>query len=109
MEIPLWDQEKQMEFLKDQLHYHSASPMDCPMEKRWQRQTSWAVWKTGNKRASKVCYKKEEADTFLKEKNLSYVEERPGSCIRCASYCNARSVCVDSPCFLGEKGDKHEF
>ena len=53
---------------------------ECSPENRWQDATKYAVVKTGNTRASKVCDTVNEAKTWMsKQKNYAqlHVEERP--------------------------------
>lgn len=104
IELPLWTFEEQEQYIWDRLHYHAASPMDCGDEDRWKKNDSYAVMVKGRKRALRVLPTEQEAKEWMQSNERGeYIEKREGSCVRCESYCNCRTVCHDSPCYLGEK------
>lgn len=68
----------------------------CTPDELWAEPDKWAVFKQGNKRATKVCDSAEQADSYKKEKKISgYIEHRPGKVKRC-NYCSAQPFCNQS-------------
>jgi len=64
----------------------------CTNEERWATETTYAVMKTGNKKAIRVLKTRLEADNMTAEKGAGhYVEVRPGTSKKCAEYC----ICCD--------------
>lgn len=98
--IPVWDFEKQEQFIRDQLHYHTTCEDTCTREDRWQR---YAVMKNKNKTSSKNCDTKKQAEQWIaayiasvvtkgkvcKDK-FQIVDTEPTNCLY---YCKARTVC----------------
>jgi len=104
IEIPVWPQEKCEDYVMERLVLHSSArylPDDdlpeCTPAEKWQKPTTYAVMKKGNKRATKVCDTKLEADSVaFGDKNLSVVE-RPGGCTKCEDFCPVKSMCKYAP------------
>lgn len=99
--IPLWDIEKQYEFLSKrvQLHEQEVAPPCTPSE-MWERPTQWAVHKKNkngsfSKRAFRVCSSRVEADTIaLSLQGNGKVVKRRGGRVRCeGNYCNVSEFC----------------
>jgi len=89
---PLWSEEKQEEFIQARLRDHAVD-RECTPEEKWRKADTWAVKKSGNKRALKVYDSPEEAKAHAQNQKGLTVEFRPGSCKRCEEWCIARSVC----------------
>jgi len=92
----LWDANKRHDYILERLAIHNDPNYVCSDEERWRRPTTWAVKKKGTKTARRVLDSKAKAEQWITEnkpKGDVYVEERSGGCIRCESYCTARSVC----------------
>ena len=68
----------------------------CTAEERWQRETTYAVKKRGNKRAQRVLPSMEEAEAWardnMKDKPFE-IEKRPGESVRCRHYCDVSEIC----------------
>jgi hypothetical protein len=77
--------------------YEEAADDDippCSPEERWAKSTTYAVMKTGNKRAVRVMDTLEEAEKLASDlgKNHS-VQIRPGESTRCVEYCSCNGFC----------------
>lgn len=100
--LPLWSKKKQLSFIRERIAHHRDARFahemgdtlpECTPEERWEKDSKWAVFKDGNKRALKVCSTEEEALDLVKEKGDNhYVEHRPGSSVRC-QYCGCNPWC----------------
>ena len=64
IEIPVWDDEEAMSYIKNRVAMHKAAMngtfVPCSDEERWYAGTTYALMKEGNKRANKVSDKKED-------------------------------------------------
>ena len=93
--IPLWTMDEATAFVDARLKLHRAAQegqnVPCSPEERWQKPTSWAVIKDGNKRAASVHAT--EADAVASLKGGHHIEKRPGESVRCNGYCLARPFC----------------
>lgn len=103
LDIPLWRFEEREQFIHQRIHSHSQAlfqaetnaelPPCTPLE-MWEKPTSYAVRKSGNKRATSVHSTKEEAEANLEVLGKGYeLEVRPGERTRCESYCQVRDFC----------------
>ena len=99
VEIPVerWPREYTEKFLEERVRAHqAATAAPCTNEDRWAKPDTWAVQKPGAKRAWRVfpnIYKaKELADKVV---GLSVVH-RPGSNVRCQSYCPVMQFCAQA-------------
>jgi hypothetical protein len=94
--VPLWPSEVTENFLLERVRLHmkaeTGEVLPCTPEERWERPTRFAVMKRGQKRAVRVFDTREEAEGNITKADL-YVEERPGSSVRCESYCRVASFC----------------
>ena len=100
MDVPMWDNALIVEYLFDRIAIHAQKPApECTDEEKWKRPTTYAVTKPQNKRATKVCETKEEAEEYIKVKNegkpkdMYIIDERKGACIKCDDYCVVRDFC----------------
>lgn len=103
IDIPLWTYEQRENFIKERIRLHSnahfaAETNDtlplCTPEEMWEKPTSYAVRKLGNKRATAVCETQDEAEAKIEELGKGYeIEVRPGERTRCAEYCQVRDFC----------------
>jgi len=103
IEIPLWSNEKQDEYIKDQVHFHTMCPQptECTPEQKWEKPTTYAVMKKGRKSALRVLESLDAAYDWIADNGHSTayenggidVAERKGECTRCLNYCPVRSVC----------------
>ena len=88
--VPLWSHEAAENFLLERVLLHKMAEggeaLACTPEERWESPTRFAVMKRGQKRAVRVFDTREEAEGHVTKAGL-YIEERPGSSVRCESYC----------------------
>jgi hypothetical protein len=95
VDIPLWSPEEAERRISQRIKEHD-DPQPCTDEERWHRPPKFAVMKNGRKSAIKLFDSKEEASSFIASASDSrylYVEERPGSYLRCQKYCSAAPFC----------------
>ena len=103
IDIPLWTYEARENFIKARISLHSDAlfaaetgedlPLCTPSE-MWQKETIWAVKKTGNKRATNVFEKEDEANKKIEALGKGYeIEVRKGERTRCANFCQVSSKC----------------
>jgi hypothetical protein len=88
-------------FVEERMKLHQAAdsmsddklPI-CSPEERWEKPTTWAVMKPGNKKATRVLDTESEAKEYVKANNpLWQIVERAGQCIRCERYCKVNKWC----------------
>jgi hypothetical protein len=66
----------------------------CDAKERWAKPDTYAIKKNGNKRATKVCETKEEAENLLPTYGANHsIEARAGGDIRCERYCSVAPFC----------------
>jgi hypothetical protein len=66
----------------------------CTPEERWDKPTTFAVMKPGNKRATKVLDTNDEAEKYVADIGKgAFVETRQGESVRCADYCSCCEFC----------------
>lgn len=94
--IPMWTMDEATAYVDSRLALHRAAlegkVVPCSEEERWQKPTSWAVIKDGNKRAASVH--NSEADAAAALKAGHHIEKRPGESVRCNGYCLAGTAGV---------------
>jgi hypothetical protein len=110
--ITIWSYEERTEFIKARIREHSSALFaaetqtelpECTPEQTWEKQTSYAIKKIGNKRATAVVDTQEDADAKLAELGKGYaIEVRPGERTRCASYCQVSQFCSQYSSYLKE-------
>jgi hypothetical protein len=101
VDIPLWDNEECIAYAAERIKLHQAAaemPDDtipaCDAKERWAKPDTFAIKKNGNKRATKVCETKEEAENLLPTYGANHsIEARPGGDIRCERYCSVAPFC----------------
>lgn len=76
----------------------NGSDVPCTDEERWARPGQWAVFKSGNVKASKVEPTEEALSEWIFRNRAKLgatykIEERPGTYARCADYCAAAPFC----------------
>jgi hypothetical protein len=105
--LPLikWPYDQTEAYVRDLLRKHNEAYLNnslgetlphCTPEQMWERPTTWAIQKEGNKRASSVHETREEAQREMdqiKDKKLYSIVERPGERVRCANYCPVSQFC----------------
>lgn len=125
VEIPLWDSAKAQAYMEERVHLHQDAQMiwdtreavvECNDEERWTKPDSWAVMKTGAKRATKVFDNEADATQWLMDQAPTrggyQVVKRPGGRTRCEQYCSVSEFCTqwimermsnEAPEFFGEE------
>jgi len=98
VEIPLWPKGKQETYLVERVKLHQEAEHldddalpDCTAEERWERPTTYAVIKKGNKRARRVFNDAHEATVEVKPGED--IVKRPGASVRCERFCKAAEFC----------------
>jgi hypothetical protein len=116
--LPLWSFQEREDYIRGLLRSHSEALLarsleeslpECTPEQMWEKPTSWAIQKEGNKRASSVHETKEEAQrTFdqIKDQKLFSIVERPGERTRCATYCQVAKFCDQYQRYLKEQASE---
>ena len=103
IDVPLWSFEQRENFIKERIHLHSNALFatetgddlpKCSPSEMWEKQTTWAVRKVGNKRATAVFDTADKAEAKIEELGKGYeIEVRPGERTRCANFCQVRDFC----------------
>lgn len=102
--INMWDHKIATTFVEGRVRIHQEAlastdmgdePPLCTDEERWMRTPTYAVWKHGNKRASKTFDSAPLATEYAAERGKEfYVETRPANPVRCeGDYCNVSQWC----------------
>lgn len=108
--ITIWSYEERTAFIKSRINEHSSALFaaetgteipPCTPAQMWEKQTSYAIKKVGNKRATTVVDSQEEADAKLVELGKGYaIEVRQGERTRCANYCQVSKFCNQYKAYL---------
>jgi hypothetical protein len=104
LKVPLWSIKRQESYLRERVGSHRTAEMlhavdaplpECTDEERWMRDSSWAVMKTGSKKASRVFDSEAGAMENLATRKAGYeVVYRPGKSVRCeGNYCQVAEWC----------------
>ena len=94
IDLDLWTFEQQEEYIKSRLRDHIQNPhRECTSEEKWQTEDTYAVMKSGQKKALRVLDTQLEAESWLKSNKGDSIIKRSGKCKRCQDYCTVRSVC----------------
>jgi len=107
VDLPLWSHDDAEEYITDRVVMHQSAQIGydtngvlplCSAQDRWAKDDSYAVKKTGGKRAVRVLPTQKEAEDFLKKSALSeknhFVEKREGENTRCdGNYCSVADWC----------------
>jgi hypothetical protein len=111
--IHLWPFEVREAFIIERIKEHSNAEMDvemgeslppCTPEQMWEKPTSYAIMKEGNKRATSVhasILEAQEALTTVKGK--AEIVTRPGERTRCETFCQVNSFCNQYQQYLQDK------
>jgi hypothetical protein len=114
-EIPirLWSKEERDQYISNRIALHSACEFaietdgdlpDCTPEEMWEKQTTYAIKKIGNKRAFKVYETEKDALDAIADMEKSYeIEVRPGERTRCANFCPVAPYCAQYRDYLTTK------
>lgn len=101
VDIPMWSEDQQDEYLNERVALHQKAEFDrltgselpeCSQDERWEKPPVWAVKKIGNKRAIKLYDMEEIAKAALLPGQE--VEFRRGTATRCeANWCRVNAWC----------------
>ena len=101
-DVALADKEEQEKYILERVKLHSeasALPDDmlpiCTPEERWQKPTTWAIYRNENKIATRVFNSKEKAEKYAGglTAKMTRVSERPGEDKKCLYYCPVKKFC----------------
>jgi hypothetical protein len=104
-EIPirLWPKEERDQYIANRIALHSACEFaietdgdlpDCTPDEMWEKQTTYAIKKIGNKRAFKVYETEKDAFEAIADMEKTYeIEVRPGERTRCTNFCPVNTWC----------------
>ena len=101
VDIPLWSFEERDAYVRGRVMIHQDAEFQrltgetlplCSDEERWKKEDSFAVKKSGNKRALRVFDSMEQAEAYMKDG--MEIEVRKGKCVRCEdNYCKVAEFC----------------
>lgn len=113
IDVPLWTYEARESFIKERVGLHSNAYLAtetgedyvlCTPVEMWEKQTSYAVKKIGNKRATNVFTDEADAQAKMDELGKGYeVEVREGERTRCDTFCPVNKFCKQYQDYLKEK------
>ena len=94
IEIPVWDDEYAMNYIRTRIKLHQQSEtvgdVGCTDEERWYAGTKYALMKIGAKRATKVA---DSLPEIGPPPTGYFIEERKGTHRRCEDYCAVSKFC----------------
>jgi hypothetical protein len=112
VDIPVWDDQKQEDFLSERVVAHQSakihvdnnqSPPYCADSERWLRGETWALMKEGRKSAVKLYDNKEDAYAAAEGNPGHSVQYRPGNPVRCSgNFCLVADYCKQYQDELGQ-------
>ena len=113
IDVQLWPFQVREDFIQQRVHLHSKAYMaaemgeelpDCTPAEMWEKQTVWALRKTGNVRAKSLHDTSDEANAALDEAGKGFeIEVRLGERTRCASFCQVSGMCSQYQNYLKEQ------
>jgi len=108
LEIELWTELQQLAYIRERVALHrQAPPPPCTPEERWDRPTVYAVMKDGRRSAVKLHGTREAAEAHAAELGAKHgVVKRPGTSVRCASYCSVARWCEYGRTVVDVRGEE---
>ena len=114
--IRLWSKEERDAFISNRIALHSACEFaietdgglpDCTPEEMWEKPTTYAIKKIGNKRAFKVYATEKDALDAIEDMESNYeIEVRKGERTRCENFCPVSAYCQQYRDYMEIKNDK---
>ena len=111
--IRLWSKEERDAFISNRIALHSACEFaietdgglpDCTPEEMWEKPTTYAIKKIGNKRAFKVYATEKDALDAIEDMESNYeIEVRKGERTRCENFCPVSAYCQQYRDYLSTK------
>ncbi len=91
--IPMWSRAQTVAFITMRIAAHvdaRTTLPECSPDERWAKPNTWAVIKNGQKRAINggVQLSLENAEAVQERNGGTFIQERKGESVRCASYCS---------------------
>jgi hypothetical protein len=114
-EIPirLWSKDERDAFISNRIALHSACEFaietdgdlpDCTPDEMWEKQTTYAIKKIGNKRAFKVYENEKDALDAVADMEKTYeIEVRKGERTRCTNFCPVNTWCTQYKTYVKEQ------
>lgn len=107
--LRLWDTQMIEDYLRLRISRHeearAGKALDCLPREKWESPTKYAVWKEGNKVASRVFETREPAQAMCDDKGPKHsIEVRPGVRRRCSGYCPVNKWCDSYQQYKTEQG-----
>lgn len=94
IEVPVWPFRVTLDYIESRINLHqraeSGDAVECTDEERWYSGSTFALMKSGGKRAIKVSPIREELGEPAEGQEIV---ERPGEHRRCADYCEVAPFC----------------
>ena len=111
--VKLWPLEQTEAYIAERVRLHQDAREtlpECTQEERWATPDTWAVIRTGGKRATRVLESEAAAQAYMIDKKMGWrtkaggfipakgreIEYRPGESIRCADYCAVAPFCAQA-------------
>lgn len=108
--VPMIPDEEVQAYIHERINLHikarhqtDAELPPCSAEERWARDSMFAVMTPDKKKAVKLFPSEEEAKVFIHDSKELYIQERPGTNVRCLSYCPVRDICPQYKKMTDEK------
>lgn len=94
IDVPVWSETDAKRYIEERVKLHQSSDfgddIECTEEERWYSGTTFALMKSGGKRAKKISVLKEELEPVPPD---HFIEVRPGTNRRCEGYCEVAPFC----------------
>ena len=107
--VEMWSANRTEQFIKDRLMAHGKAQTvlpECTPEERWERPGKFALYKAGNKRATKLFDDEPSAMAAAEEAGKGFeVRLRPAEQKRCQDYCAALPFCEQGQRLLKEEAE----
>lgn len=117
VDINLWPFQLREDYIRNRIHAHTSAHLSmelgedlpkCTSADMWERPTTYAIKKKGNKRATTVCSNQEDAENVLADLGKGYaIEVRKGERVRCADYCQVNEYCKQYREYLKEQNENN--
>ena len=101
--VPLWPIDIREDYIRRRINAHNdalfaaeagGSLAPCTPDECWEKPTTWAIRKKGNKRATLVLKSEADAERQVNQLGDAYfVEKRPGERTRCERFCSVSQWC----------------
>lgn len=115
VDVTLWSMDVREDYVKKRINQHNEALFatevgealpECSKEDCWEKPTLYAIKKVGNKRATSVFSKQEEAEAKKQELGDAYeIEVRPGERTRCEKFCSVSTWCNQYQTYKEEKNE----